>query len=729
MPKPLYISIAPDNDRLIDSDAMGRSASATARALLRCARLVSGAVHVDKPCIDVATRHVRRYHRRNPNNLSWQSPAIGRCINLGIDRPRITAHSPVWTTSVQHMSGRGRGASDDVTPNANQAHRVNEQITARQIRLVMESSSDESHVSDGDESKDSPKTHEVISTLVALRRAKHSGLDLVEVNARADPPVCRLMNYDTFRYALKVKEKNAKKAKVERRRHDQIKELKLTARISPNDVRVKANKASQFLSVGHKVTLRVEFKTNDGVKQSLRPKAGAVLFTEFRDCLVNEFDASHVVIQEEKMVGPNHMTITLAPEKNSGKGGKGSSKGIANVKSVGEEKMSDMTSQNDTLNTNTQVDHTTALAEAHTQGELVRALKARKSAGDEAVTKEDVDQAVAKLLELKQLARKVSAQSGAHSDSKMNASRGMHTAARSFFFGTDTVLFPGSPMSSRPYSTPVNSSSKTSLENLTRVGEAKAKAKAKAKVARRAASDKKKATQDALAKTVKRETNIDGTAPMSSAQETAPGAGAGAGARGDAYDDIITDTEALRDIPVNSSSNLPEQRAVTWSDPSTFRLGSQAEEHLAYEREKRRVDALLEERRIERAEIQKRRNGFYGEGGGSGSRSSDQSSGAWAGAAAAATLAVAVVATLFATADSKLISETSVDNQSPRFASQKPTTNNQGKEREELREWTGGSADTSSFAATGKQSPVSDAVVSFVAGAAVVVSALGWPPH
>ena len=59
----------------------------------------------------------------------------------------------------------------------------------------------------------------------------------------------------------------------------------------------------------------MEFKTNDGVKQSLRPKAGAVLFTEFRDCLLNEFGATHVVIQEGKMVGPSHMTITLAPEK------------------------------------------------------------------------------------------------------------------------------------------------------------------------------------------------------------------------------------------------------------------------------------------------------------------------------------------------------------------------------------------------------------------------------
>ena len=125
---------------------------------------------------------------------------------------------------------------------------------------------------------------------------------------------------------------------MERRRADTVKELKLTARISPNDMRVKAAKAQKFLANGHKVTLRVEFKTNDGVKPSLRPKAGALLFREFQTCLIETFETPHVVLQEGKMVGPNHMTVTLAPEREKGKGKKGKTErpSRANVSSSSE---------------------------------------------------------------------------------------------------------------------------------------------------------------------------------------------------------------------------------------------------------------------------------------------------------------------------------------------------------------------------------------------------------
>ena len=82
----------------------------------------------------------------------------------------------------------------------------------------------------------------------------------MEVNPRAVPPVCRLMDYDAFRYELRRKERDARKKAVERRRHDQIKELRLSARISPNDLKTKADQAMKFLKEGHKVTMRIEFK-------------------------------------------------------------------------------------------------------------------------------------------------------------------------------------------------------------------------------------------------------------------------------------------------------------------------------------------------------------------------------------------------------------------------------------------------------------------------------------
>ena len=126
-------------------------------------------------------------------------------------------------------------------------------FSARQVRLVSDPGDG------GGDAGGEKRSHEIISTIVAIRRAKQAGLDLVEVNPRADPPVCRLMNYDAFRYELRQKERDARKRAVERRRHDQVKELRLSARISANDLKTKAVQTERFLEQGHKVTLRVAF--------------------------------------------------------------------------------------------------------------------------------------------------------------------------------------------------------------------------------------------------------------------------------------------------------------------------------------------------------------------------------------------------------------------------------------------------------------------------------------
>jgi translation initiation factor IF-3 len=313
---------------------MGREVSATVRALLRCARQVSSEPpRLGQSAWPAAAGEnllcftYRRGAHRGVRSASsgWTSSVVGpttdRCRSVDPDPAPPFALRGSTHVIFRRMSGRGRrGGGDDVVSRDAPSHRVNDQITARQIRLVTDRPGETSDETDETDSNDTKSTHEIVSTLVALRRAKLAGLDLVEVNARADPPVCRLMRYDSFRYAQRQKEKDGKRKAMERRRADTVKELKLTARISANDLRVKADKAARFLNAGHRVTLRVEFKTNDGVKQSLRPKAGAVLFDEFRGVLSDEFAKAHVVAQEGKMVGPNHMTITLAPEKERGEG-------------------------------------------------------------------------------------------------------------------------------------------------------------------------------------------------------------------------------------------------------------------------------------------------------------------------------------------------------------------------------------------------------------------------
>ena len=438
---------------------MGREVSATVRALLRCARQVSS----EPPRLGLgawpaaARENVLCFTRRGAHrgvrsaSSGWTSSVVGPTTDRfgSVDPDPAPPFALRGSAHVifRRMSGR-RGGGDDVVSRDAPSHRVNDQITARQVRLVTDrpdDSTDSTDSTDSNSTNDTKSTHEIVSTLVALRRAKLAGLDLVEVNARADPPVCRLMRYDSFRYAQRQREKDGKRKAMERRRADTVKELKLTARISGNDLRVKADKAARFLTHGHRVTLRVEFKTNDGVKPSLRPKAGAVLFDEFRGVLSDELDKPHVVAQEGKMVGPNHMTVTLAPEVRR----EGKTKG--KTKSERREAKSEKASSE----AERFADPASALAEAAAQGDVVRALKARRGAGDDTVEQKDVDDAVARLLRLKARAESLGVDSSSRAP-KTSIAGGAASApaARGFAsFSASGALF-------RPSSRPFGSSAR-----------------------------------------------------------------------------------------------------------------------------------------------------------------------------------------------------------------------------------------------------------------------------
>jgi len=155
-------------------------------------------------------------------------------------------------------------------------------------------------------------------------------------------------------------------------------------------------------------------------------------------------------------------------------------------------------------------------------------------------------------------------------------------------------------------------------------------------------------------------------------------------------------------------------------DPSSFRLGAAAEEHVAYAREEARVAAVLAARREERAKAQAR---VDGEAEAERDSHRDESgAGAWAGAAAAATLAAAVAATLAATAASELtLVPRAFDDESRSESRSEPTTR-VGQTRESKNDA------TSLKIKSARLHPALDAAVAFAGGAGVVVSALGWPP-
>lgn len=120
-----------------------------------------------------------------------------------------------------------------------QEHRTNHMIRVPQVRLVGE------NVEVG-----------VYSTQDAQRMAQDQGLDLVEISPNADPPVCKIIDYNKFLYEKKKKEKEMKaNSKV-----SEVKEIRFTPNTDDHDFNFKAKHAEDFLKDGNKVKAYVQFK-------------------------------------------------------------------------------------------------------------------------------------------------------------------------------------------------------------------------------------------------------------------------------------------------------------------------------------------------------------------------------------------------------------------------------------------------------------------------------------
>jgi translation initiation factor IF-3 len=124
-------------------------------------------------------------------------------------------------------------------PRKEAEHRINQFIRVPQVRLVGE------NVEVG-----------VYNTQDALRMAQEQQLDLVEISPTADPPVCKIIDYNKFLYDKKKKEKEMKaKSKTA-----EVKEIRFTPNTDDHDFDFKAKHAENFLKEGNKVKAYVQFK-------------------------------------------------------------------------------------------------------------------------------------------------------------------------------------------------------------------------------------------------------------------------------------------------------------------------------------------------------------------------------------------------------------------------------------------------------------------------------------
>lgn len=163
-------------------------------------------------------------------------------------------------------------------------YRINEQIRAREVRVVDENGAT------------------VMSIRDALELAQERGDDLVEISPNAEPPVCRIIDYSKFLYQQKkrAKEMKSRQVKVE------VKEIRFGPQTDDHDYNFKLKHAKEFLEEGNKVRAYVFFRG----RSILFKEQGEVLLLRF----ANDLEEYGKVEQMPKLDGKK-MFLYLAPKK------------------------------------------------------------------------------------------------------------------------------------------------------------------------------------------------------------------------------------------------------------------------------------------------------------------------------------------------------------------------------------------------------------------------------
>ncbi|MCH4182320.1 MAG: translation initiation factor IF-3 [Prevotella sp.] len=163
-------------------------------------------------------------------------------------------------------------------------YRINEQIRVHEIRLVGEGGS------------------QVLPTRQAINMAREQGIDLVEISPNAQPPVCRLIDYQKFLYQQKKRQKEMKTKQIK----VEIKEIRFGPQTDEHDYQFKLKHAKEFLDEGNRVRAYVFFRG----RSILFKEQGEVLLLRF----ANDLEDFGKVQQMPKLEGKK-MFLYLAPKK------------------------------------------------------------------------------------------------------------------------------------------------------------------------------------------------------------------------------------------------------------------------------------------------------------------------------------------------------------------------------------------------------------------------------
>jgi translation initiation factor IF-3 len=142
----------------------------------------------------------------------------------------------------------------------------------------------------------------VVSLMEALRQAGELDVDLVEISATANPPVCRLMDYGKFKYQeqKKAAEAKAKQTVIE------IKEIKFRPGTDDGDYNIKMRNIKRFLADGDKCKITLRFRGREITHQEI----GMALLNRIRSEL-----ADLIVVEQFPKLEGRQMIMMIAPGK------------------------------------------------------------------------------------------------------------------------------------------------------------------------------------------------------------------------------------------------------------------------------------------------------------------------------------------------------------------------------------------------------------------------------
>ena len=136
----------------------------------------------------------------------------------------------------------------------------------------------------------------------ALARAEEEGLDLVEIQPNAEPPVCKIMDFGKFKFEMQKKANEAKK----KTRQVEIKEVKFRPVTDEGDYQIKLRKMREFLVEGDKIKVNIRFRGREMSHQELGREMAARIEADLGE---------DIVIESRPRLEGRQMVMMIAPKK------------------------------------------------------------------------------------------------------------------------------------------------------------------------------------------------------------------------------------------------------------------------------------------------------------------------------------------------------------------------------------------------------------------------------